>query len=203
MKLPFPLEYEIGVARDLVDRDYDQEGGIVVGQMGSRVKLGTLSHIGIVVKDMDRAMKYYGSVFGLGPFTTNVYELKGFMYRGQPANARVKAGIAYSGRIFIELIEVLEGETAHTEFLRKKGEGVQHIAFTVENLDEALAELAKDGIQPTMRYNLILERPSRPEAEQPSGATKRRFEVKEAYLDSEGVGGTVIQLMQIRRLETD
>lgn len=172
-------------------------------QTGSRVKLGTFSHVGIVVKDVDKAMKYYSSVFGLGPFTTSVYELKRFMYRGKPADARVKAAIAYSGRILIELIEVLEGETAHTEFLRERGEGVQHIAFTIENLDGALVELAKDGIEPIMRYNLTLEMPARPDRERPGGTAKRLLEVKEAYMDSDEIGGTVIQLMEIRRLEAD
>jgi len=164
------------------------------------VKLGPLNHIGIVVKDMDKAMEYYGSVFGLGPFTTEVYELKGFLYRGQPADARVRAAIAYSGRVFIELIQVLEGETAHTEFLREKGEGIQHIAFTVDDLDDALAKLAREGIEPIMRYKLPIEVPAMPNAEQSGGATKRRLEVHEAYLESDKIGGTVIQLMQFKKL---
>jgi len=100
------------------------------------VTLGKMSHVGIVVRDMDKAIEYYGSVFGLGPFTTEVYDLKSFAYRGKTASARVKGAIAYSGPIFIELVQVLEGETVHTEFLREKGEGLQHVAFLVRNLDE-------------------------------------------------------------------
>jgi len=172
----------------------------MVEEQRAKWKLGPLSHIGIVVKDLDKAIEYYSSVFGLGPFSTDVYELKGFLYRGKPADARVKAAIAYSGRIFIELVQVLEGETAHTEFLREHGEGLQHIAFPVRDLDAALAELAKEGIKPIMHYGFTIEQPVRPDSDKSSDTTNRMFQVREAYLDSGETGGTVIQLMQFREI---
>ena len=172
-------------------------------QQEPRVKLGPVSHVGIVVKDLDKAVEYYSSVFGLGPFATDVYELKGFSYRGQPADARVRAAIAYSGPVFIELVEVLEGETPHTEFLREKGEGVQHVAFSVEDLDGALAELAKEGIEPIMRYSLTVEAPADPNSDELGGARKQLLVVNEAYLDSDRIGGAVIQLMEVKDLSSD
>lgn len=152
------------------------------------VKLGSLSHIGIVVRDMDEAIQYYSSVFGIGPFNTEIYDLNEFIHRGKPVNAKVKAGIANAGPVFIELIEVLEGETPHSEFLREKGEGVQHIAFTVDDIDDTLTKLAQDGIEPIMRYSLTID-----------GANDKQFEVHEAYLDSDKIGGTTIQLMEIKK----
>lgn len=152
------------------------------------VKLGPLSHIGIVVENMDKAVEYYSSVFGIGPFNTEIYDLNEFIHRGQPVNAKVKAAIANAGPVFIELIEVLEGETPHSEFLREKGEGLQHIAFTVDDIDGTLAKLAKDGIEPLMRYSLTID-----------GAEKKQYEIHEAYLDSDKIGGTTIQLMEIRK----
>lgn len=85
------------------------------------VKLGPLSHVGIVVRNMDEAIEYYSSVFGIGPFNTEVYDLNEFIHQGRPVNAKVKAAIANAGPVFIELIEVLEGETPHSKFLREKG----------------------------------------------------------------------------------
>lgn len=160
----------------------------------SKVTLGKLSHVGIVVRDLDEAMEYYGSVFGLGPFTTEVYDLKSFIYRGKTASARVKAAIAYSGPVFIELVQVLEGETVHTEFLREKGEGLQHVAFLVRNLDEKLKELAKSGIQPVMRLSIPIDTP----ADQAGTAKKARLELTEVYLDSDRIAGTMIQLMEFK-----
>jgi len=162
----------------------------------SMVTLGKMSHVGIVVRDMDKAMEYYGSVFGLGPFTTEVYDLKSFAYRGKTASARVKAAIAYSGPVFIELVQVLEGETVHTEFLRERGEGLQHVAFLVRNLDEKLKELAKSGVEPVMRLRIPIDNP----ADQAGTAKKTRLELTEVYLDSDKIGGTMIQLMEFKEV---
>jgi 4-hydroxyphenylpyruvate dioxygenase-like putative hemolysin len=162
----------------------------------SMVTLGKMSHVGIVVRDMDKAVEYYGSVFGLGPFTTEVYDLKSFAYRGKTASARVKAAIAYSGPVFIELVQVLEGETVHTEFLRERGEGLQHVAFLVRNLDEKLKELAKSGVEPVMRLRIPIDNP----ADQAGTAKKTRLELTEVYLDSDKIGGTMIQLMEFKEV---
>lgn len=153
----------------------------------SGIQLGPLSHVGIVVENMDKAIDYYSSVFGIGPFNTEVYDLNEFIHHGQPINAKVKAAIAGAGPVFIELIEVLEGETPHSEFFREKGEGLQHIAFTVDDIDSTLAKLAENGIEPLMRYNLTI-----------AGSEKKKLEIHEAYLDSDKIGGTTIQLMEIR-----
>jgi methylmalonyl-CoA/ethylmalonyl-CoA epimerase len=165
-----------------------------------KLKLGKLSHVGIVVRDIDKAVEYYSSVFGLGPFTTEVYDLKSFIYRGKTASARVKAAIAYSGAVFIELVQVLEGETVHTEFLREKGEGMQHVAFLVRNLDETLKELAKSGIEPAMVLRIPINTPAAPGDAQPGTSEKPRMELTEVYLDSDKVGGTTIQLMEFKKL---
>jgi methylmalonyl-CoA/ethylmalonyl-CoA epimerase len=167
----------------------------------SKVKLGKLSHIGIVVRDIDKAIEYYTSVFGLGPFTTEVYDLKSFIYRGKTASARVKAAIAYSGPVFIELVQVLEGETVHTEFLREKGEGLQHMAFLVRNLDETLKELAKSGIAPVMQLPSMRIPTAATPGDAQSGAARRpQMQLTEVYLNSDEVGGVMIQLMEFKEL---
>jgi methylmalonyl-CoA/ethylmalonyl-CoA epimerase len=167
----------------------------------SKVTLGKLSHIGIVVRDIDRAIEYYTSVFGLGPFTTEVYDLKSFIYRGKTAGARVKAAIAHSGSVFIELVQVLEGETVHTEFLRERGEGLQHVAFLVRNLDETLKELAKSGIEPVMQLpSITIPTTATPGDAQPGAAKKPQMQLTEVYLNSDKVGGVMIQLMEFKEL---
>ncbi len=173
--------------------------GNTIKKKEGKVKLGKLSHIGIVVRDLDKAVEYYGSVFGLGPFRTKTYELKSFIYRGKTANARVRAALADSGQVFIELVQVLEGETPHTEFLREKGEGIQHVAFLVRDLDEKLNELAKSGIEPVMRYRLLMDAPADQDA-QPGASKRPRLELNEVYLNSDKVGGAMIQLMEFKQI---
>ena len=169
-------------------------------QHDSVIKLGQISHVGIAVKDLDKAVEYYSSVFGIGPFKTQVYEMNQFIYRGKPANARVRAAIANCGPVFIELVQVLEGETPHTEFLRKKGEGIQHIAFRVDGLEAKLAELAKQGIEPVMRYRLLMEPPADSKGKAGGRPNRGRVELNEVYLNSERIGGAMIQLMEFKRL---
>ncbi len=135
-----------------------------------RMILPPVEQIGIVVKDLDRAIEYYSSIFGWGPFRVQQFETKRFTYRGQTGPMKMKVGFAQSGPIEIELIQVLDGETPWTEFLREKGEGLHHLRFRVDDLDGMLSELAEEGIEPAFRGT--------------------RF----AYLNSDKIGGVIFEL---------
>jgi methylmalonyl-CoA/ethylmalonyl-CoA epimerase len=153
------------------------------------VQLGPISHVGIVVKDCEKAAAFWERVFGVGPFSTDIYVLDAttkFRFRGEPAEARMKASIAYSGKVFVELVEVLEGESPHTEFLREHGEGLQHVAFSVENIEDVVRKLASEGLESILEYEFE------------TGQAGRRFRVKEVYLNSaEFIGGSTVQLIEI------
>lgn len=152
------------------------------------VKLGPISHVGIVVEDCEKAAAWWERVFGVGPFSIDTYELNAetkFKYRGKPAEARMKAAIAYSGKVFIELVEVLEGESPHTEFLREHGEGFQHLAFLVEDIEQSVRDLEPEGLKPILDYAFETEQGG------------QRFLVQEVYLNSaDFIGGSTVQLMQ-------
>ena len=75
-----------------------------------RVRLSVPDHIGIVVKDLDQAIGYYGSLFGWGPFQVQEVDMKGLTFRGQPGSGRFKVAYARSGSIVIEVFQGLEGE---------------------------------------------------------------------------------------------
>ncbi|MFC1944596.1 VOC family protein [Chloroflexota bacterium] len=143
-----------------------------------RVKLPPVEQIGIVVNDIDRAIQYYTSVFGLGPFRVREFENKGAIYKGQPSNNRSKVAFARSGSIEIELIQVLDGESPATEFLREKGEGIQHLCFGVDDLEETLAELTKDGINTMYRMS------------------SQEYGTDIAFINSNDVGGVMFELYQ-------
>ena len=145
-----------------------------------KVKLPAVEQIGIVVKDVDRAIEYYNSNFGWGPFRVREVNLDGFTYRGKRGSCRLKIALAKSGPIEIELIQVLEGETPHTEFLREKGEGLQHLRFRVDDLDTTLAELAKESIYPIFHQRVA-----------GSGAAF-------AYINSDKIGGVMFELFELK-----
>lgn len=154
------------------------------------VQLGPISHVGIAVEDCEKAAGWWERVFGVGPFSTDTYVLDastGFELDGKPAVAKMKASIAYSGKVFIELVEVLEGESPHTRFLREHGEGIQHVAFSVDDIEQCVADLRPEGLEPILKYQFVTNQGG------------RDFLVKEVYLNSaKFVGGSTIQLMEIR-----
>ncbi len=147
-------------------------------QIIGKVKLPPVEQIGIVVKDMDQAIDYYSSIFGWGPFNVHVFELKGTIYRGEPCDCKLKLAFGRSGPIEIELIQVLEGETPHTEFLKQHGEGMQHLRFRVDDVKGLLKKLSKEGIEPVWHH-------SYPE-----------FGVSFAYVDSGKIGGVMFELYE-------
>lgn len=98
--------------------------------------LEKVDHIGIVVKDLDQAMRLYREAFGIEP--EKVYE-----------SDVAKAKIAFFpvGQVRIELLQPLVADSVTAKFLEKKGEGIHHIAFKVKDVDQSLGILAEKGIQ--------------------------------------------------------
>ena len=131
-------------------------------------KFPQVDQIGIVVKDMDTSVKFYEQMFG-PPFLTLVSDTN---------KAKLKISLFQIGDIQFELIEVLEGESVHSKFLREKGEGLHHVGFIVEDLEEELTRLEKEGIT-------VLER----------GIVQEM--VKFAYLDTEKRLGIILELIQL------
>ena len=151
-------------------------------QRKTGIKLPALDQICIVVKDVDRAVEFYASVFGLGPFYIVEVPLE-MTYRGQQGSrSRLKIAFVLSGEVEIELIQVLEGETPHSEFLREKREGIHHVRFSVDGLEDMLAELAGEGIG-AVWYNTY------------EGGGM-------AYLGQDQVGGTMFELVQLKQGKT-
>ncbi|MFQ5996618.1 MAG: VOC family protein [Dehalococcoidales bacterium] len=137
-------------------------------------------HVSVVVRDMKQAIQFYQSL-GIGPFqaligpegTVTLTEKK---VRGKPVDYEIDLRHAELGGLNLEVIQPLEGETPVKEFLEKKGEGIQHIGFYVDDLDQETAKMAEKGFTITQ-----------------SGESPR---VKWAYYDTDKVGGVAIELMQ-------
>jgi methylmalonyl-CoA/ethylmalonyl-CoA epimerase len=167
----------------------------------SVLELGTFNHLGLVVRNIEETAAFYTDVLGIGPFTVDTYYLKDVKYRGEPVEATVRGGFGYHGDLMVELVEVVEGETPHTEFLAARGPGVQHLAFPVADMKQALAALAERGILPTLEYQFIAH--DAPISD-PDPTKRRPMQVWEAYLDTEEqAGGVTIQLMEIKEVSDD
>ena len=133
--------------------------------------------IGIVVKSVAETVKFYKETFGFGPFEFRDVDYPTATYYGKKAGYRGKRAFFYLGPIEIELIELVDGQTIHEEFLREKGEGLHHISFCVENLEETKKKALASGLR-------VIQDFFRPDG---SGF---------AYLDTERTGGVTFELIQ-------
>ncbi len=111
----------------------------------ARLALGPIDQVSYVVADMARALPHYEALFG--PFDVGEAPLPDCTIRGRQADCVLAVAVNNSGPVEIELIQVLEGETSHSEHLKTHGEGLHHVRFRVQGLEEKLAELAREGFE--------------------------------------------------------
>jgi len=116
-----------------------------------KTMFGNPIQIGLVVKDARRTAELLEALFGIGPFRFEDWpprdrpEFNRFV-DGKPADFRTLLAFADWDNLEIELIESIEGTSGYTEHLAKKGEGVHHLLFEVDDLDAATAAFAERGI---------------------------------------------------------
>ncbi len=99
------------------------------------MELNYIEHIGIAVKDLESAIKYYEDVLGLKCYA--VEEVK---------DQKVKTAFFKVGQTKLELLESTSPDGPIGKFIEKKGEGVHHIAFAVDRLQDQLDDAASKGI---------------------------------------------------------
>jgi methylmalonyl-CoA/ethylmalonyl-CoA epimerase len=133
--------------------------------------------VGIVVKSIDETIKYYEQAFGFGPFEVRMVDYPDATYYGERAGYRGKRAFFNLGPIQIELIELIDGKTIHEVFLREKGEGLHHIAFEVESIEESKRCAEGKGFR-------VVQDLVRSDG---SGF---------AYLDTDKIGGVIFELIQ-------
>jgi catechol 2,3-dioxygenase-like lactoylglutathione lyase family enzyme len=147
-----------------------------------RLRLPVIGQLGFVVRDTDETARYYERVFGLGPWTVMDGETEDCTNRGKPTTIRGKIGVAQVGPVQFELIQILEGESIHSEFLREKGEGLHHIGFYVRDIEARLQACRDAGIE-VLQKGTIRQGP---------------VTINYAYLDSVSIGGVVFEYIQYR-----
>jgi methylmalonyl-CoA/ethylmalonyl-CoA epimerase len=104
--------------------------------------------IGIVVRDLDAAVRRYVDDYGIGPWEVYQFkpgDVKDWREHGRPVEPSTRFATAMVGGVQWELIEPLDDKSIFAQFLAEKGEGVHHIAVAAANYDETLAAEAKRG----------------------------------------------------------
>lgn len=98
--------------------------------------IGKVDHIGIAVSNLDDAIKLYKDVLGLGLHGIEEVE-----------EQKVKVAFLPVGDTEIELLESTSPEGPIARYIEAKGQGIQHIAFQVDNIETALEEMKSKGMR--------------------------------------------------------
>jgi methylmalonyl-CoA/ethylmalonyl-CoA epimerase len=124
------------------------------GETGKALGSQVICQVGLIVRDIERSSAAYADLFGVEVpewSLTDVYELAHTEYRGQPTAARAKLAFFNLGQVSLELIEPVGAPSTWREHLETHGEGVHHIAFHIQGMDEQLTLLAEKGMPAVQR----------------------------------------------------
>ena len=127
-----------------------------------------IEHIGIAVKDLEKSNTLYASLFGKPH-----YKIEEVVSEG------VKTSFFKSGPNKIELLQATNSESPIAKFIEKKGEGIHHIAFAVDNIKSEIQRLQKEG------FVVLNETPKK-------GADNKLI----AFLHPKSTNGVLIELCQ-------
>jgi methylmalonyl-CoA/ethylmalonyl-CoA epimerase len=131
------------------------------------VKIKRVNHLGIIVGDLDAAVRSFTEHLGLELDHTERY------------GDELDIAFLPCGETLVELITPRTTEGSNADYLVQHGPGIQHVAFEVDDLDAALEELSERGVNP------LGEAPVQ-------GAGGMRI----AFLDPESFGGILVELCE-------
>ncbi len=127
-----------------------------------------IEHLGIAVKDLNASNLLFEKLLGVAPYKFEEVESEG-----------VKTSFFLNGPNKIELLEATNPESPIAKFIEKKGEGIHHIAFDVEDIVSEIARLKAEG------FIVLNETPKK-------GADNKLV----AFLHPKGTNGVLVELCQ-------
>ncbi len=130
--------------------------------------MNKIEHLGIAVKDLAVSNQVFEKLLGVPPYKIE-----------EVASEGVKTSFFRSGPNKIELLEATHPESAIAKFLEKKGEGIHHVAFAVDDIIAEISRLEKEGF-------VVL--PGFPK----KGADNKQV----AFLHPKGTNGVLVELCQ-------
>lgn len=130
--------------------------------------MNKIEHIGIAVKNLEAGNSLYEKLLGVPHYKIE-----------EVASEGVRTSFFKTGPNKIELLEAINDDSAIAKFIEKKGEGIHHIAFAVENIVEEMERLKKEG------FIILNEKPKK-------GADNKLV----AFIHPKTAGGVLIELCQ-------
>lgn len=132
--------------------------------------MNKIEHIGIAVKDMAAANEIYTKLLGYQPYKSELVASEG-----------VNTSFFLCGESKVELLEATNPESPIAKFIAKRGEGIHHVAFSVDNIVSEMDRLSKEG------FVLLTKEPKK-------GADNKWV----AFLHPKSSNGVLVELCQER-----
>lgn len=130
--------------------------------------LGKIEHIGIAVSDLKASNQLFKALLGSAPYKTEAV-----------ASEHVMTSFFKSGPNKIELLQATSKDSAIAKFIERKGEGIHHIAFAVDDIEAEIERLTSEG------FKMIHETPKK-------GADNKLI----AFLHPKSSNGVLVELCQ-------
>lgn len=130
-----------------------------------------IEHIGIAVKDIKKSNELFAKLFGQGHYKIEDVKSEG-----------VSTSFFMLGETKVELLQATDENSAITKFISKKGEGVHHIAYAVDDINEEMARLREEG------FELLSEEPKQ-------GADNKLI----CFLHPRSTNGVLVELCQEKK----
>ena len=108
-----------------------------------------VTQVAIVCRDIEATSKRWAAVLGIDSpqiRSTKPGREVNMMFQGRPSNSQAKLAFIKLGQVTLELIQPVGSDTSWQQFLDANGEGVQHIAFQVADVDKTVRAFADDGM---------------------------------------------------------
>lgn len=130
-----------------------------------------IEHIGIAVKNMEESNRLFSKLLGKEPYKIE-----------EVASEGVRTSFFEIGGVKIELLEATNADSPIAKFIEKKGEGVHHLAFAVDDIESSIASKVEEG------FTVINDKPK-------EGADNKII----AFLHPKSTNGVLVELCQEKR----
>jgi methylmalonyl-CoA/ethylmalonyl-CoA epimerase len=136
---------------------------------GAAMDVTRIDQVAIAVEDLDAALEFYASAFGITPVSRHRSEVDG-----------VDEAMLDVGGVYLQLLQPTREDSPVGRFLARSGPGLHHIGFAVRSVGDALDHLRTEGVQ-------VID-----EAPRPSGDGTHEI----AFVHPTGTGGVLVELVE-------
>lgn len=116
-------------------------------------KVDSITQIGLVAEDVDEAMRKYINVMGVTPWSVldlGPSEFSNLQYQGKPTNVSERVGYHTIGNVQFQIVQPLSGANFYSDFMAEHGEGIDHLQFTVDDLEATIKQMNALGFETLM-----------------------------------------------------